>query len=204
MRKCLFIVVDGLDGSGKSKIVKMLYDYLSRNSGYKILATREPTSGAYGRKIRQILRKEKNPKSNGKKMAELFVKDRKWHLKNEIVPFLESGNAIVLCDRYYYSTIAFQAAQGINVDELIEKNKGFMKPGIAFILDVEPEIALERIAYRQKEKFEKLDFMRKIRANFLEMPKLLDDNIRIINASKPLKYVFESIKEEVDALVKAS
>jgi len=46
--------------------------------------------------------------------------------------------------------------------------------------------------------------MRKIRANFLEMPKLLDDNIRIINASKPLKYVFESIKEEVDALVKAS
>ena len=66
---------------------------------------------------------------------------------------------------------------------------------------MEPEIALERIVYRQKEKFEHLEFMRKIRANFLKMPKLIKDNIKIINASKPLKNVFEIVKKEVDKLI---
>lgn|SRR3989338_5579875 len=202
MKKSLFIVVDGIDGSGKTEIVKMLHNYLSSAyKKYRLLATREPTDGFYGKKIRQMLREEKEPKSSGKKMTELFLKDRQEHLKNEIEPFLKKSASIVLCDRYYYSTIAFQAAQGISINELIAKNKPFRKPEIAFILDVEPEIALERIVYRQKEKFEHLEFMRKIRANFLKMPKLIKDNIKIINASKPLKNVFEIVKKEVDKLI---
>ena len=202
MKKSLFIVIDGIDGSGKTEIVKMLHNYLSSAyKKYRVLTTREPTDGRYGKRIRKMLREEKDPKSNGRKIMELFVKDRQRHLKNEIEPFLESGNAVVLCDRYYYSTIAFQAAQGLDVNELIAKNKPFRKPEIAFILDVKPEIALERMVYRQKEKFEHLEFMRKIRANFLKMPKLLKDNIKIINASKPLKNVFEIVKKEVDKLI---
>jgi len=203
MKKGLFIVVDGIDGSGKTQIVKMLHEYItSKNKSYRILTTREPTDGIYGKTIRNMLKEENDPKSNGRKITELFVKDRQWHLKNEIGPFLKkSGNAVVLCDRYYYSTIAFQAAQGINVNELIAKNKGFRKPDIAFILDVEPAAALKRIEYRQKEKFEKLGFMRKIRANFLKMPKLLSDNIKIINSSRQLKDVFDSVKKEVDNLI---
>lgn len=206
MKKGIFIVVDGIDGSGKSEIVKMLHNYLfSKNKKYRLLATREPTDGIYGEKIRQMLREEKNPKSNGKKMTELFVKDRQEHLKNTIEPFLKKSSKhelnIVLCDRYYYSTIAFQSAQGIDTKNIIAKNKSFRKPDIAFILDVEPSIALKRIKYRKKEKFEQLDFMKKIRKNFLKLPKLLRDNIRIIDSSKPLKNVFESVRKEVDAML---
>ena len=73
----------------------------------------------------------------------------------------------MLCDRYYYSTIAFQGAQGIDINGLIIKNKKFRKPDMAFILDVEPSLALKRIEYREKEKFEHLQFMKKIRVNFL-------------------------------------
>ncbi len=206
MKKSLFIVVDGIDGSGKSEIVKMLHNYLfSKHKKYRILTTREPTNGIYGRQIRQMLRKEKDPKSNSKKLMDLFIKDRKEHLKNAIEPFLKNTNKhelnIILCDRYYYSTIAFQGAQGLNMEEIILKNKAFRKPDVTLILDVKPSIAIRRIKYREKEKFEQLEFMKEIRQNFLKLPKLLNDNIKIINASKSLKNVFEDVKKEVEKIL---
>ena len=206
MKKSVFIVVDGIDGSGKSEIAKMLHNYLfSRHKKYRILTTREPTNGKYGKQIRRMLRNERDPESSSRKLMELFIKDIKEHLKNTIGPFLKNANKdelnIVLCDRYYYSTIAFQGAQGLNIKDMIKKNKQFRKPDIAFILDVEPSVALERIEYRQKEKFEQLEFMKRIRRNFLKMPKLVNDNIKIIDASKPLKRVFESIKKELDKML---
>ncbi len=206
MQKGIFIVVDGIDGSGKSEIIKMIHNYLfSKHKKYRILTTMEPTNGKYGSKIRQMLRKEKNPKSSSEKLMDLFIKDRQQHLKNTIEPFLKKSSNhelnIVLCDRYYYSTIAFQGSQGLGIRDIIAKNKGFRKPDIAFVLDVEPSVALERIEYRKKEKFEQLEFMKKIRQNFLRLPKLLNDNIRIIDASNPLKNVFEDIKKEVDKML---
>lgn len=203
MSEGLFIVIDGIDGSGKSEIVKMLHNYLfSKEKKYRILTTREPTNGSYGKQIREMLKQEKDPQSNSKKLVDLFIKDRQEHLEKTIEPFLKKSNEhelnIVLCDRYYYSTIAFQGAQGLNMEALIAKNKKFRKPDIAFILDAEPSLALKRIEYREKEKFEQLDFMKKIRENFLRMPNLLNDNIKIIDSSKPLKNVFGAVKKEID------
>ena len=207
MKKGIFIVVDGIDGSGKSEIVKMIHNYLfSKSKKYRILTTREPTNGTYGIKIREMLRKEKNPESSSRKLVELFVKDRQEHLEKTINPFLENSGKnelnIVVCDRYYYSTIAFQGAQGMDIKDLINKNKKFRKPDIAFILDAEPSLALRRIEYREKEKFEKLEFMKKIQENFLNMPKLLDDNLKITDSSKSLNDVFEVIRKEIDNILK--
>jgi len=206
IKKGMFIVIDGIDGSGKSEILKQLHNYLfSKHKKHTLLTTREPTNGIYGSKIRKILRNEKDPKINGKKLMGLFIMDRQAHLKNVIAPFLNSSNKhelhIALCDRYYYSTIAFQGAQGLDMHEIISKNKKFRKPDIAFILDVKPSIALERISCREKEKFEQLEFMKKIRKNFLELPELLEDNIKVIDSSKPLKEVFEDVIEEVDNIL---
>lgn len=206
MKKGMFIVIDGIDGSGKSEIVKMLHNYLfSKHKKYRILTTREPTNGKYGKQIRRMLREEKDPIRNRERLVELFIKDRKEHLKNTIEPFLEKSNRhelnIALCDRYYYSTIAFQGAQGLSIKDIIAKNRAFRKPDIAFILDVKPSIALERIEYRKKEKFEQLKFMERIRENFLKLPKLLKENIKIIDASKPLKNVFGSIRKEIDNIL---
>ncbi|MAH33346.1 dTMP kinase [archaeon] len=206
MANGIFIVLDGMDGSGKSELVKLLHNYLfSKNKKYRILTTREPTNGTYGNEIREILANEKDPKQNADKLLDLFIKDREDHLKNIIMPFLEKSNNseinIVLCDRYYYSTIAFQATQGLDINMLIQKNKNFLKPNIVFIMDLNPETALERIKHRQKEKFEQIEFMNSLRKKFLELPKLLEDNIKIIDASKEINEVFEEIKKEIIKLL---
>ena len=202
MSKGIFIVLDGMDGSGKSEMVNLLGRYISSNDkNCNVLATREPSEGVYGKEIRDILAQEEDPKINGKRLLELFIKDREDHLKKEVVPFLNKTDKvknIVICDRYYYSTIAFQATQGLDIKMLIEVNKGFLKPDLALILNIKPEIALERIKTRKKEKFEKLEFMKKLRKRFLEMPKLLNDNIKVIDASKSKEEVFEDIRQEVE------
>jgi len=201
MVKGVFIVLDGLDGSGKSEMIIQLNDYLSKNSNYKVLVTGEPTDSRYGKEIRDILASEKDPQINGQKLLDLFIKDREDHLKNTIIPFLNKLDGklnIVICDRYYYSTIAFQATQGLDLKMLMEINKEFLKPDVAFILDIKPDIALERMGGREKEKFEQLEFMNKLRGKFLEMPKLLNDNIKIIDASKDKDTVFNKIKKEVN------
>ena len=206
MVKGVFIVLDGMDGSGKSEMVKLLHNYLfSKNKSYRILTTREPTNGTFGKEIRHILVNEKDPNVNAEKLLDLFVNDREEHLENTIIPFLKKSNEhevnIVICDRYYYSTIAFQATQGLGIEMLVKKNKKFLKPDVAFILDVMPEAALERIKYREKEKFERLEFMKKLRNKFLELPKLLKDNIKTVDASKEPDKVFNDIKKEIDKLL---
>jgi dTMP kinase len=202
MGKGIFIVLDGLDGSGKSEMIKVLHNYLSENCN--VLMTMEPSDGRYGKEIREILANEKDPQINGQKMLDLFIKDREEHLKNEVIPFLNKlndGTNVVISDRYYYSTIAFQATQGLDVGMLIELNTEFLKPDVAFVMDIKPEVALERIKDREKEKFENIKFMTQLREKFLKLPELLTDNIKVIDASRSKDEVFEDIKKEVDKLL---
>lgn len=208
MKKGLFIVIDGLDGSGKGEMVKLLHNYLfAKSKDYRILTTREPTNGTYGLQIRTILKEEKEPLKSGEKLLDLFTKDRSEHLENTIIPFLEKSNHtcnIVICDRYYYSTIVFQHTQGIPFEKVIEKNIDFKKPDIALILDVPVDIALQRIKNREKqiEKFEQPEFMEKLRKNFLELKNHLNDNIVIIDASKSKEEVFEEIKIWIENILR--
>lgn len=201
--KNIFIVIDGMDGSGKGEQIKKLSDYLI-SKGYNVLKTFEPTNGKYGSKIRKMLKEHKDPMSDADEMLDLYCKDREDHLKNMIEPFLQEGeNKVVISDRYYHSTIAFQSAQGVPINKIIEMNKGFRKPDLMLILDLEPDVSLQRIDKRGngKEKFEQKGFMEKLRMNFLSLPKMLDENIKVIDASKSIKEVFEQIKKEVDKLI---
>ncbi|MFC1705020.1 dTMP kinase [Nanoarchaeota archaeon] len=201
--KNLFIVIDGMDGSGKGEQIKKISQYLL-SEGYNVLKTFEPTDGKYGKKIRQMLKEHKDPLSDADEMLDLYCKDREEHLKNLIEPFLEQGdNKVVISDRYYHSTIAFQSAQGVPVKKIMEMNKDFRKPDLMLILDLEPDTSLERIKKRgnANEKFEQKGFMEKLRMNFLSLPKMLDENIKVIDASKSINEVFEQIKKEIDEIL---
>ena len=199
-----FIVIDGMDGSGKTEAITRLHNHLyKKNKRYRILTTKEPTYGTWGQQVRKIIAEEKDPGASAEKCLELYVKDREEHLKKTVVPFLNQPDGdnvnIVLCDRYYYSTIAFQHAQGIPIERLIALNAGFRKPDIAFIFDIPPEMALNRMKGRAKlEKFEELDFMKKLRENFLHLKEIMPDSIIIVDASAGKQTVFGNVRKEVE------
>ena len=202
-----FIVLEGIDGSGKGTLMHILRNYLL-SKGYsneEILITREPSESGFGIEVKKLLKEEKDPKANATKFLDLYVNDRKEHLKNEIIPALERGE-IVLCDRYKYSTIVYQAIQGIPKDDIIELHEGMLIPDLVIIMDLPVDIALKRIGMdenrRQLEKFEQPGFLEKVRKGFKELPKLLPgENIIIIDSSKSIEKVAEKAKEELNRLI---
>jgi dTMP kinase len=204
--KNLFIVFDGMDGCGKSTHLSKLHHYLfTKDKRIRILSTREPTYGKFGRKIRDMLAAHTDPLSDSDKLLKLYVDDREEHVETLIKPFLKKKDdniSIVICDRYYYSTIAYQSAQGIDMKKTIGLNKGFLKPDLALILDVDPETALKRISgERAIEKFEKLDFMKKLRENFYSLKDELSDPLVYIDTSGTQEETFERIRKAVDKVL---
>ncbi|MDA1197423.1 MAG: dTMP kinase [Nanoarchaeota archaeon] len=206
MTKSLFIVIDGIDGSGKGEIIKHLQnDFFDKSKSNLVLTTREPTSSHFGKQIRKMLKESKNPNADNDKLLDLYTKDREWHLTNIIEPFLKQKEItpIVLSDRYYYSTIVYQHAQGIPLEVVIKVNKVFRKPDITFILDLPAKVALKRIkaARSSLEKFEQEEFLEKVRRLFKQLPYHLEDNIKIIDATKSIEEVYTSIKKEIEQLL---
>ncbi len=194
MEKGVFIVLEGLDGCGKSTQAKLLYEWLKKE-GYNALITAEPTRNEIGRCIRKILsgKKRYNPKT----LSYLFISDRHEHLEKEIKPALDNKK-IVICERYYHSTIAYQAAQGIDMEYLIELNSFAMdpeiKPDLVIFLDVKPDIAASRTS--TGEIFENEKFLRGVRENYLRL-----DNLTRIDGNRPIEEVFSDMKKVVSVLL---
>ena len=186
----IFIVFEGLDGSGQSTQAELLRHYFEDNKDLVIL-TKEPTEDSKsGRMIRKVLRKEK--KIEPDELQKLFVQDRKEHLNNLIIPNLKNGK-FVISDRYFLSTCAFG---GINLDMewLIELNNEFILPNITFLLNVDPRICIERIDKRGKrfEFFEEEKKLTKVRENYFKLAKRFP-NIYTINGELSKEAVFKEI-----------
>ncbi|MEM1535688.1 MAG: dTMP kinase [Candidatus Pacearchaeota archaeon] len=198
--KKLFIVFDGIDGNGKTTQAMLLKEYLEKK-GFKVLYASEPTESEYGKKIENLLRKKFASKVSKEKWIELFTNDRKENEKR-IKAALDSGQ-IVICDRYVYSTLAYQLEE----QEWQSYASSFLKPDIAFILDLPVETALKRIKERcKKDKkkrayFEKAQLLRKVRKKFLKLPIFLNHNIKIIDSTRTIEEIFRDIKEEVERLL---
>ena len=159
-----FIVFEGPDGSGQSTQVKILAEKLSEQ-GKRVVTTAEPThESKYSHRIWEIL--YKHISASNKEIQELISLDRGEHLKNLILPGLEKGD-IVITSRYYYSTFAYGMIE-FDLDWLKSLNKDYPSPDITFILDVRPEICLERITKRGKalEFFETLEKLKKVMENY--------------------------------------
>ncbi len=180
----MLIAIEGIDGAGKTTVARYLFEELRRR-GYDVVLLKEPTESEYGRKVRELLR---SGKSNPHLELELFLKDREWNVRNNVLPALESGK-IVIMDRYYYSTVAYQGASGIDIEYIRRLNERFPKPDLVIILDVRPEVALKRIEDRRRERFERLDFLRRVREIFLS----IKNNVVVVDAERDL----ETVKSDV-------
>jgi dTMP kinase len=171
-----FITFEGIEGSGKSTQVKLLHKYFLDKNIPAIL-TREPGGTKLAEEIRSLLVNGDVDKMDGVCEVLLNFAARRNHIEKLIKPALAKGE-IVICDRFFDSTIAYQSF-GQNVDlELIKKVQeaaiGGFKPDITFLIDVDVDVAFERIKNRaENNRYEKMDkgFHQKVRKGFLEIVK---------------------------------
>lgn len=158
LRQGLLIVLEGIDGSGKTTQAKSLLRRL-RARGWDAVFFREPSRGKWGREIkRQAARADSlTPEQE----LDLFVKDRRENVERNLKPALARGKIVVL-DRYYFSTIAYQGAKGIDPRRIRRLNEAFaVKPDLVIILDLAARDGLTRIAGRETrdELFEREEYL---------------------------------------------
>ncbi len=194
VEKGRFIVFEGIDGCGKSTQARLAAEWLKT----RCFLTREPSDLETGKIIREALKREN---LSEEQWAGLFSRDRQEHLAKEVIPALEQGR-IVVCDRYYHSTMAYQ----LKKEEWADYAGGFLKPDLAMIFDLPVESALKRLEerYAGKEKykvFEKRDFLENVREKFLLMPKYLNERIVIIGALRAESEIFQDVKKGVERLL---
>lgn len=175
MKAGCLIAFEGLDGSGKSTQAARLVAVL-REAGHEVVLTREPTDGPHGRRIREMAR------AGGAVAPEeelrCFVADRREHVARLIRPSLEAG-AIVVTDRYFLSTVAYQGARGLDPARLLdESEREFPLPSLALLLEISPSAGLARVGTRHGDSeplFEDEVFLSRVAAVFasLERPYLV-------------------------------
>lgn len=198
----MFIVIEGLDGSGKGTQIAMLKSALEK-TGKNVCLTAEPTQFATGGLVRDVL--GGLVKRTPAELAGLFLADRIAHCSNPVsgIKRLLDGGVTVICDRYYYSSFAYQ---GMDTDLkwVMDANLNcpdIIKPDLCIFLDVPPEECDKRIASGRasREIFEQIDTIRRIRAKYMEVFKLLPDhNIRIVNAVGTPEEISRRVLEAVE------
>lgn len=165
MKKGILIVLEGIDGAGKTTQALNLTSRL-KVLGYPVVYFREPTRGRWGREIRE---KALLPDSISPQLElELFEKDRRENVARNLKPALKAKKIIIL-DRYYFSTMAYQGAKGINSGRIRRENERFAPPAdLVFILDIGARRGLARIAGRKTKDrlFERERYLGRVRAIF--------------------------------------
>jgi len=199
-----FIVVEGIDGSGKSTVAARLADELTRR-GRKVLRTREPGGTLLSEKIRALLLDAKNSEMVPFTELFLYMASRAQLVDEVIRPSLRDGVDVV-CDRYYYSTAAYQGAAGrVGIPVVLavaEKIAKFEKPDLVALLDLNPAVARARDGIRDDRVENKgLDYQKRVRAGFLKLAKRDRRRIRVIDAARSADEVFEDVRKAVDRVL---
>jgi dTMP kinase len=159
-----FLVLEGIDGSGKTEQTRRLARWLG-SIGHHVVSTREPTAGPFGRRYRAWARGEFEATAD--EVLGFFLEDRREHLKQVVLPALERGETVV-CDRYKDSTLAYQAAQGLDRARLraLFDTDEFPKPELVLWLRLPVPMALARMGDDATERFERADFLVRVDAEY--------------------------------------
>jgi dTMP kinase len=193
-----FIAFEGTNGCGKTTLHRLVSNYL-KEKGVKLTDTREPGGTELGKEIRKLVLEWPGEKKSDRAELLLFAADRAEHVDKVITPSLANGIS-VLCDRYLYSTITFQGhGRGIRRDWIDQANnlatQGLV-PDLVVLLDLDPLIALKRIAARVnngQDNFEdeKIEFHNRIRHGFLECADTLPVPFLVLDASASPDELFQ-------------
>ncbi|MDD5697613.1 MAG: dTMP kinase [Victivallaceae bacterium] len=206
-----FITFEGPEGAGKSTQLLLLKDYLTRN-GRQCLTTREPGGTPIGEQLRQLL-KHHNADEPIFDETELLLLEasRVQHVRYQIAPAVRRG-VIVLCDRFYDSTTAYQGyGRKMDLERVRLLNDlaaGSCRPDLTILLDLPPEEGFKRTAARQETQnthdrfeLERLDFHYAVRNGFLEIARREPERIKIISALAAPEQIHRQIAEFVNHVI---
>ncbi len=197
-----FIVIEGIDGAGKSTQARLLAEWFEER-GEEVVLTKEPTDTAFGKLIRRlVLTGGREGIIDGARISReaealLFAADRAEHVEKLIKPSLKEGK-IVISDRYFYSSLAYQWARGLDLEWLIDLNRFAVRPDLAILLDLPVKESMKRLRSRSiKSEFDKIAELQKaVRENYLKLAERFPE-MRIVNALASV----EDIHNDIVALV---
>ena len=197
-KRGLLIAFEGIDGTGKSTQIGLLAEYFAA-LGHQVVKTREPTDGVYGQRIRSMFASRHELSSEEE--LELFMNDRREHVKQLISPALAAGK-IVLTDRYYFSTVAYQGAAGHDPLRILTENESFAPvPDLVLLLTLSTEESARRIRSGRGEvlnDFEQEEELARVARVFegLDM-----DYIKRIDAAGPPEMVHKEIVARINEIM---
>jgi dTMP kinase len=195
-----FIVFEGLNGSGKSTLMALVASAL-RTRGHTVTTTHEPGHSSIGPQLRALLLERGAERTSPATELLLFSADRAQHLHEIVRPALSRGEW-VLCDRYIYSTIAFQGyGRGLSRELISSANEvatSGLVPDLVLLLDLDVDTAAMRLARRggrEPDRFEDESraFQLRIRSGFLELADQLPEPFLVLNAEQSPEQLAESV-----------
>jgi len=198
----MFITFEGVEGSGKSTQVKLLAELLTK-MGHKVTLTREPGWGELGELIRRVILDERELELDPFSELCLFCADRAQHVRDFIKPRLQEGE-IVICDRYFDSTVVYQG-YGRKLDKRLVNKIAVAStldliPDVTFLLNLPVRTGLSRLQTRgeiTKMDEEPLEFHEMIRQGYMLIAKREPGRIKKINADREILEIHEDIKSIV-------
>jgi dTMP kinase len=198
VKRGALIVFEGIDGCGKSTQLQRAAGTL-RARGLDPIVTREPTEGRWGRRIREMARSGE-PLAPETELA-WFFEDRREHMREVVEPALAAGR-LVLSDRSYVSTVAYQGARGLDAGRILADSEAeFVKPALILLFEIPPRQAAERIEARggaREPVFENLPFQERVAAHFAELE--IDGLVRI-DATRDEDAIEQDVRRAIDALL---
>ncbi|WP_238901273.1 MULTISPECIES: dTMP kinase [unclassified Clostridium] len=201
MKKGLFIVFEGGEGTGKTTAIDAIYDWITENN-FECIKTREPGGIKISEQIRQVILSTDNKEMDAKTEALLYAAARRQHLVEKVIPALNQG-VIVLCDRFIDSSLAYQGyARNLGIEEVLSINKfaiGEYMPDMSVLFDLDPKIGLARIANNDCREvnrldIEKLEFHERVREGYDIVYKNNNHRIVKIDANNTKENVINQIK----------
>jgi dTMP kinase len=199
-RRPLFITFEGIDGSGKSTQARLLAESLGDNA----LLTREPGGSPGAEEIRALLVEGDPARWSPQTEILLFTAARRDHLEKTILPALEAGKTVV-SDRFADSTRVYQGVARADLRATVDRLHSLMigrEPDLTFIVDMDPELALDRGLARKsgEDRFEDfgLDFQQALRAGFLDLARENADRCILIDGNRGIEAVAVDITKHLD------
>lgn len=193
-----FITFEGPEGSGKTSVIKEVYDALVK-AGHDVIVTREPGGVAISERIRSLLLDYNDEVMDARTEALLFAASRRQHVIEVIQPALDSGK-IVLCDRYIDSSLAYQGvARSLGIEEVYSLNIFAIEsyiPDLTLFIDIRPEIGLKRVKKNQRAMdrldLETLDFHQKVYEGYQTLIDIEPERIKRIDGNATIESIAQT------------